>query len=311
LRAPAARGSIVDVPSLSRRAFLSSLAGALAGCAARRGTPRPPAPLARAPRAVPLVYDERGGLFVDVTVAGRSARLVLDTAASCGALAPGFADELGLAREPAVTVEGSAGVIEAALVRAEVELAGERVRASFTVYDTGSYDPRCAGILGFDVLGRRPFAIRYATRELVLDAPPPPELLPLRLDRGIPCVGARVNGVELELRLDTGATLPPGEDSYLNLTADQADAVGLAGPPLATWSATGTGGATLELPVHRLESVALGTREIPRAFAIVQPRVGYFAREDALGFLGNSVLDKLAPFVDAAGRRFGIDAERG
>jgi predicted aspartyl protease len=311
----------VGVPSISRRVVLSGLAGALASCAARRTTLPPPSsasartpraipPSARSPRAVPIVYDERGGLFVEVTVAGESARLILDTAASCGVLAPGFADALGLAREPSVTVEGSAGTLEADVVRAEVELAAdERVDGRFTVYDAGSYDPRCAGILGFDVLGRWPFALRYAARELVLDAPPPSELVPLRLDRGIPCVGARVNGIELELRVDTGAALPPGDDSYVNLTADQAEAAGLGGPPLAVWSATGTGGASLALEVHRLESFTLGAREIPRAFAIVQPRVGYFAREDALGFLGNSVLDKLDPFVDAAGGRFGLGAD--
>lgn len=45
---------------------------------------------------------------------------------------------------------------------------------------------------------------------------------------------------------------------------------------------------------------------VNRAFAIVQPGVGYFAEPDAVGFLGNSVLDRLDPFFDYAGGVFGI-----
>ena len=80
----------------------------------------------------------------------------------------------------------------------------------------------------------------------------------------------------------------------------------VSGKPLAVWSATGTGGATLSLPVHRLQSLRLGERLVERPFAIVQPKVGCFARPDAVGFLGNAVLDKLDPFFDYAQGRFGV-----
>jgi hypothetical protein len=36
----------------------------------------------------------------------------------------------------------------------------------------------------------------------------------------------------------------------------------------------------------------------------VQPRAGYFARDDATGFLGNAVLDKLDPLVRLRGYSF-------
>ncbi len=169
----------------------------------------------------------------------------------------------------------------------------------------GSYDPACVGILGYELLCRAPFQIRYRERQLLWHAPPPAHTLSMTLDGRIPLITARVNQEPMELRIDTGATLPPGEDAYVNLTADQAEWLGLTGTPSAIFSATGTGGQRLELPVHPLASLSVGERRLPRAFAIVQPRVGYFAREDAVGFLGNSVLDKLDPFLDYHSGTFG------
>jgi hypothetical protein len=91
----------------------------------------------------------------------------------------------------------------------------------------------------------------------------------------------------------------------VNLTQAQARQAGLTGKPLHVFTATGTGGATLELPVHHLSSLDVAGVALDRAFAIVQPAVGYFARPEAVGFLGNSVLDKLEPYFDYAGSVFG------
>ncbi len=119
------------------------------------------------------------------------------------------------------------------------------------------------------------------------------------LDGGIPRISATVAGISTELRVDTGATFPPDEGSaYLNLTAGQAERIGLGGTPAKVFTATGTGGAVLELKVFRLPSLEVAGVSLPNPFAIVQPPVGYFARLDAVGFLGNSVLDKLDPFFD-------------
>jgi len=285
----------------SRRTFLAAtLAAVAAGCARKDQKPE-------APVTVPLVYDATGTLLLAARVAGGEARhFVLDTGASRSALAASHARELRLSLHDGGTVEGSAGTVAARAAQAEVEVPGLAAFAvDFTVYEFGNHDPRCVGILGAELLGRAPFQLRYRAGELRWAAPRPAAVVPMQLDHGIPRITAAVGETRLELRLDTGASLAPGDDAYVNVTAAQAQQLGLTGQPVAVWSATGTGGQKLDLPVHRLPGLTIGQRTLPRAFAIVQPRVGYFARSDAVGFLGNAVLDKLDPFLDYSAGVFG------
>ena len=123
------------------------------------------------------------------------------------------------------------------------------------------------------------------------------------LSAGAAAVSATANGPQGPAPALAPAAAPA---RARNLTLDQAAKAGLKGKPAAVWSATGTGGRTLSLDVHALQSLRLGERSLPRPFAIVQPKVGYFERADAVGFLGNAVLDKLDPFFDYANGKFGI-----
>jgi predicted aspartyl protease len=287
----------------SRRRFLACAAVlATGGCASGRRARTGPV------RTAPLVYDDRGGLFVAARVEGGArVRFLLDTGASRSALAPAFASRLGLAVRAGGEVEGSAGVVQAGRAAATVEVEGlGPVRADFTVYEFGSYDPDCVGILGHEYLCRAPFQVRYRDRSLVWNAQLPGRTQPLSIAGGIPRITVLAGGRPLDLRIDTGAAFPPGPDAYVNVTEDQAASLGLTGEPVAVFTATGTGNAVLRLPVHRLPGLTVGGRDFDRAFAIVQPRVGYFARPDAVGFLGNAVLDKLDPFLDYAGGAFAV-----
>lgn len=300
----ARRSILVSDCRMDRRAFLRLVsAAAAAGCASSRRS-------ASRARRVPLVYDAQGGLFVSARVDGHGpVLLLLDTGASRSTVSTEFAGSIGLATSDGAPVEGSAGVVASRSARANVAIEGDAARELLlAVYAFGSYEPRCVGILGSDALAARPFRLRYRDAELVLDAPRPARTIAMELDNGIPRVEARVNGRAMRLRLDTGAAFPPGEDAYLNVTADEAVALGLVGKPVSVFTATGTGGAVLELPVHRLDALEVAGVALPRAFAIVQPRVGYFARADAVGFLGNSVLEKLDPWLDYGARRFGVEA---
>jgi hypothetical protein len=260
--------------------------------------------------AVPIVYDEFGGLFVEASVNGRPPkRFLLDTGASHSALATAYASELGLERVAGAQVEGSAGVVDAERATATVDVPGLGAqRIDFTVYPFGSYDAECVGILGYEVLCEARFRIDYRKRRLVWNAPRPPSTTAMDRAARIPRIAAELDGVTIDLRVDTGAALAPGEEAYFNVTEDQARALGLIGTPVAVFGATGTGGAKLELPVHRLRSASVAGRSIAKAFAIVQPRVGYFARPDAIGFVGNSVLDKLDPWFDYSRGLFGVGA---
>ena len=244
---------------------------------------------------------ERGSGIAD----GEAMHMILDTGASRSAIDAAFARRLGLPLRDGGNVEGSAGVARAKDADIDVEVPPfPRAHLTCTVYDIGSYDARCVGILGADFLAREPFQIFYRERIWSRGDTPRGERIPMTLDNGIPRIQARVDGLPIELRIDTGAAFPPGPDAYLNVTRAQADALHLTGPPHAVFSATGTGGETLKLDVHALKSLEIGTKRIEHAFAIVQPRIGYFARDDAVGFLGNSVLDKLDPGFDYEGGTF-------
>jgi predicted aspartyl protease len=299
-RAPA--GAAHDI---SRRAFFAAAgAGFVAGAAACRMLRRE----APAPRSAPLVYDDRGGLFIDALVnGGEPVRFILDTGASTSALSSAYATKLGLELRVGGEVEGSAGRVKVETASIDVEVPGGVgvVRIEPTVYPLASYDPRCVGILGYEVLSREPFQLRYAERRIVWNAVPPEDSLRMTLDHRIPRIAVLVNGKPLEVRIDTGAALAPSEDAYVNLTTEQASSVGLAGEPWKVWKATGSGGE-ISLAVYRLHSLRIGSRDVARPFAIVQPKVGYFARPEAVGFLGNNVLDKLDPFLDYRAGLFGM-----
>jgi predicted aspartyl protease len=282
-------------PATTNRRELLAFAAVLASgaCAAEPSS-------GRRPTSAPIVYDEHGGLMVEARVAGREGlHMLLDTGATCSAIDRAFARELALPLRHGGEVEGSAGVVRAQGTDCEVEVPPfAPARLSCTVYDLGSYDARCAGIPGADFLSRSPFQIFYRDRVWLRGDKPRGAQIPMQIDAGIPRIRALVDGTAIELRIDTGAAFPPGPDAYLNVTAAQAESLHLMGPPHAVFTATGTGGEALKLEVHALESLVVAEKRLDRAFAIVQPRVGYFAREDAVGFLGNSVLDKLDPGFD-------------
>lgn len=258
----------------------------------------------------PVIYDDAGGLLVEASINDMSVkRLVLDTGASRSAIGARYALEIGLPLSAGDVVEGSAGIVGTQKATVRIGVAGFRTRAlEVTVYDFGSYDNECVGILGSDMLAGQgePFLIDYAKREIVWSAPRPKASIRMDLDNGIPRVNAILNGIELPFRIDTGATLSPGNRFFVNVTQDQASKVGFKGPPAMTFSAGGTGGASLSLPVYSIAEFAISGRTLGPALAIVQPKVGYFARPDAVGFLGNSVLDKLNPFLDYKGGFFGL-----
>jgi predicted aspartyl protease len=295
---------------MTRRQFVATGLGLVAGgCAARSSRETTPTPIA-APRTAPLIYDDKGGLFVDVTIDGSGpVRMIFDTGASRSTLSTRYASERKLALKAGDSITGSAGSVTSMSTTTTITIAGlGAARIEVAVYEFGSYDPKTVGILGAEYLRQAPFQVHYRNRTLAWNAAPPRRTLPMVLDGGIPRISANVAGMPTELRVDTGATFPPDDAAtYLNLTAGQAARIGLGGTPAKVFTATGTGGALLELKVFRLPSLEIAGVPLPDPFAIVQPQVGYFARPDAVGFLGNSVLDKLDPFFDYARGTFGVE----
>ncbi len=271
---------------------------------------------APAPAEVAFTYHERL-VFVRARMGDSERLFLLDTGASASAVDAESARELALVRGEPGEVEGTAGVIrvESATLPA-LALGAHAVRdLRVTVQDlSGSLRPpgmRLDGILGSDFLAGCALELDFAQRTLRLGtnprAPSPQAtVLALELENRIPRFAARLDDLSVWLRLDTGASLFETRDVYVNVPTPEWDALRAADPGLAPEShLSGTGaGGTVELAVARLQALVLGPTTIARPYVIVQPPRGYFARADAVGFVGNNLLERFGRVtIDYAGRR--------
>lgn len=122
------------------------------------------------------------------------------------------------------------------------------------------------------------------------------EGVPMVLDNGIPTIAATVGGVEMWLRIDTGASLFETEDVYVNVPTRTWEALRARDPELKPTShlqGTGANGEAVALPVAKVKGARIGPVELESVFVIVQPEVGYFTDPEAKGFVGNNFLEKV------------------
>jgi hypothetical protein len=287
------------------RALVWTIVAVAVGCAAG-----PPAVGA----ATLPVQQASGLLFVELRDAHDAPLLaLLDTGANASAIDPKRSSQL-----PAVdTVEivGTTGTVKAE--RVDIEglhfgaLALPRLRA--TRRDLGGLlapkDRRVDMILGTDACTGRVLVLDFAAGTAALQPHPSPGLrsVPMRLDQGIPALPARLGGFDLELRVDTGASLFATDDVYVNLPPHAWRAIVGTGAaaPVAQLQGTGADGRSVPLPVYRVPAACIAGVDCARTFAIVQPEAGYFASPDALGFVSNNFLARLGRVeFDFAAQRF-------
>ena len=251
--------------------------------------------------------------FVSGTVDGKGPYwFLVDSGANRSALDSEVAHSLGLAVGGKMSVEGTAGTVEVEettvpSLRAE----GLDVRdLRPTVQDlSGSLAPegeKIAGILGFDAL--RDYAVLFKPGEKrVALARRADELAPLEgativpfgLDNGIPRVEVLIEGMPAKLRIDTGAAIGDGPNAFVNVTDRLYRQLLERDPgltPYAHFSASGTGGE-IKVAVVKAKRFSIGGAELPEPRLIVQPAVGYFAREDAVGFLGGYAFKAWSGFI--------------
>jgi hypothetical protein len=122
------------------------------------------------------------------------------------------------------------------------------------------------------------------------------EGVPMILDNGIPAIAGDLGGLEVQLRIDTGASLFESKDVYVNVPPRAWSALHAENPRLAAsthFEGTGADGSKVILPVVPVSGVRIGPLSIGSAFLIVQPEAGYFATPEAKGFVSNNYLEKL------------------
>ena len=240
--------------------------------------------------------------FIEAKIDGKGPHwFLIDSGANRSALDDDVAKSLGLLRPGLTRVEGTAGVIlvnEAAI--GQLRSAGLEVRdLKPTVYDlSGSLPPEgqaLAGILGVDALRNSAVLFEMEAGRVRL-APTAEELaslagatiVPFRLDNGIPMIEAAIDGIPVRLRIDTGAAIGDGPTVFVNVTQSVFDQLRRKDPslvPYTHFTATGAGGE-IRIPVIKAKRLSLGGTDVDDPHLSVQPPTGYFARPDAIGFLG-------------------------
>ena len=276
-------------------AALLAIAGLMACTAARDGSV--------APVVVP-VHDEFGLLFVEVDVPGRGPVLALfDTGANASAIDARVASHLPVAEMSQVV--GTTGTIDVEMVALEGLRVGPAalpaLRASRRDL-SGLLAPagRTVGmILGSDAFLKRAVTIDFAAGELEIAEAAPrgaPQGVPMIMDNGIPAIEGKIGGIDLWLRIDTGASLFDTPDVYVNIpTRVWTELCGRDASiaPTTHFQGTGADGRTVALPVAPIPNASVGPLEMDSVFVIVQPEAGYFADPDAKGFVSNNFLRKM------------------
>lgn len=236
---------------------------------------------------------------------GEPVWLLLDTGANRSALDAGFARRAGLPVLAGSRVEGTAGVIEAGGTRVEDLRLGDLTLPVIepTTSDLsglrGPGGEPAVGILGSDALAGLVVTLDFARGRIAV-APPSEasaraaacgRTIATRDDNGILRLDAVIDGDTLPLRYDSGAGLFEDSHVWINLSQGQwAQVRGDRpdGAPIATLGGSGTGGQ-VSLPVHAGERLQIGPLAWDEPRLIVQPAQGYFARPEAVGFVGNAV----------------------
>jgi len=254
---------------------------------------------------VPLVRAH-GLLYVELVREGEPLLALVDTGANASAIDPRRA--AGLAVVARGDVLGTTGTLRAESVALEGLRLGELElpRLVATRRDLGGLlapeGRRAEMILGSDALLGRALTLDFVHDRLALGPSAPPRAgapapgeVALRLDEGIPTVPATLAGLELDLRIDSGASLFASPDVYVNVPQRVWAELRGRDPALAPSSSlrgTGAAGAPVDLPVARLGPARIGPLALEKVHVIVQPEAGYFARPDAKGFVGVNWLEK-------------------
>jgi hypothetical protein len=268
--------------------------------------------LAHAPALAQSAIRDSVG-FVAGTIDGKGPYwFLVDSGANRSALDSAVARSLGLTVGGKTRVEGTAGTVEVEETRISslraVGLDVSDLRP--TVQDlSGSLAPegeKIAGILGLDAL--RDYAVLFdsgkkrvelSRRAEALASLEGATIVPFELDNGIPRVEVMIEGVPAKLRIDTGAAIGDGPNAFINVTDRLYRQLLERDPGLTPYThfrAFGTGGE-IKVAVVKARRFSIGGTELPEPRLIVQPAVGYFARDDAVGFLGGYAFKAWPGFI--------------
>lgn len=256
----------------------------------------------RADESVIMPFAMAHGLiFLDLCLPGDEPVLaLLDTGASASAIDPRCAQNLSTLETSEVV--GTTGTLGVQMVMVEGLRLGSRrlppLRA--TRRDLSGLlapDGRSVGmILGSDALSHLVVTLDFVTNQLGVVEQPEDDLprgVPMILDNGIPAIEGTIGGIDVWLRIDTGASLFETADVYINIPTRTWTALCSRNEtltPSTHFKGTGADGQSVDLPVASVSNAKVGPLKLDHVFVIVQPEAGYFAHPEAKGFVGNNFL---------------------
>jgi hypothetical protein len=253
--------------------------------------------------SIPFEYYQRV-IFLNVQINNSDSLLFLfDTGANASAIDEKTADKLKLSVLRSDSVEGSAGTILVQMVKINSIRAGNAgvTNLEFTKqnlsYSLAPPGKHVDGILGTDFMKHFIVTIDFKNHEIsfskkIKNNTKP---IPFLMDTNIPKMKATVNdSFQTFLRYDSGSSLFATDSTYINVTINDwitIQQLDSSLKPCGYFSGIGTGGE-IKLAVVPVKSLSFNGQQIQNPFIIVQPKQGYFARTDAVGFFGNNLLDK-------------------
>lgn len=274
-------------------------------------------PSSGGPRAFTYAH---GLIFLDGLIEDRNVLCLVDTGASLSAIDGRLADEVGLEIVGETKVLGSAGEVNATIVKlSSLTMGGQTINnlqpTKREIHHGATPDGRRLDlIVGHDYLKNFAVFVDYQAQQLEFGSPPVECMwIDVDLKDRIPHVAATLErSHHTLLRIDTGASLFATKDIYINLT--EADLAGLRQnrelEPKGSLTGSGVGGE-IKLQVFHLQELSIGPILVPSPRAIIQPRQGYFALPEAIGFFGNNLLEKFGAIVlDYPGSRLGVNCRR-
>ena len=241
-------------------------------------------------------------IFVPTLVNGEPVWMILDSGATMSVLSTPVAEELGITTVGTGAGVGTGGLGEVGILQADSLTIGgltfeEPTLATADLSVFGWHFGReWGGILGYELFARTVVEIDYAESALTIYdpetyVPPEPEpgvieILPLRLDEGIPAVEAELDGVRGYFALDLGNL------NYTTVYRPTVEEYGLEEryPDWRPQLVSGFGGANFHRLVKSGE-LRLGSVSIPEPLAVLTGETeGALARSRELGNIGQDVL---------------------
>lgn len=264
--------------------------------------------------------QEHGLFFIAVVLGSDTLTALFDTGAEVSAIDPEVALRAGVKVVDSTDVEGTNTTLRTA--RAAVTgctLGGTALPTvlatvrdlSFALAPTGR---RLDLIAGNDLFAGHAVEIDLVQGTFALHRTMPHHAgalaVPFVPDHAIPRMAAKIGGLPADLRLDTGASLFATTDLYVNIPRPLWERLRTADPTLTadrSFTATGIDATPVDLPVARIGHCTIGAFDSAAdgtaVHVIVQPPTGYFARPNAVGFVGNNWLLRFRRvLIDTAGQ---------